>query len=68
MFFNFWGDFGDVFSLWQFNTTLLGRLFIIIKVKNYHHSDNFFCTVVQISIIALYMHKSGYNTIRAFKE
>lgn len=42
-------------------------LFIIIKINDYDYNNSFFYMVIQINIIILYIHKSGYNTICVFE-
>ncbi len=41
--------------------------FLRIEVKDFYYSNNFCYMVVQVSVIALYMHKFGCNTIRLFE-
>lgn len=63
----FWGESSDVYLLQRFSTTLPGRNSVTKDAKDFHSCDDFFRTIIYSTIIALFMHESGCQTIKAFE-
>ena len=65
----FWGTTGNIVGLDRFNGILKRKhITRAALTKNFHHSDDFFRTVIEALVVCLCMHVAGCQTIDQFQD
>lgn len=69
LFGKFWGVAGSIVGLDHYNGKLKRKYIAkAAQTKYFHHSDDFFRTVIEALVVSLCMHTAGRQTIHAFQD